>query len=114
MIDSQSIEICQPDTELINKIAQQCRCSNLLAHLLINRGLKTVDQVEKYFRADSEEIYAAEAYPGVAEAVELIVAALKKEEKIFIILYGEKRARTIARKNGIIRNGNARFRSSDE
>lgn len=84
MIDSQSIEICQPDTELINKIAQQCRCSNLLAHLLINRGLKTVDQVEKYFRADSEEIYAAEAYPGVAEAVELIVAALKKEEKIFI------------------------------
>lgn len=84
MIDSQSIEIRKPDTELIKQIAKGCRCSNLLAHLLINRGLKTIEQVENYFHADSGEVYAAETYPGVAEAAELIVTALKKEEKIFV------------------------------
>lgn len=84
MIDSQSIEIRKSDPELIEQIAKGCRCSNLLAHLLINRGLKTVEQAEKYFHADTEEIYDAEAYPGVAEAAELIASALKKEEKIFV------------------------------
>lgn len=84
MIDAQSIEIRKPNSELIGQITQGCRCSNLLAHLLVNRGLKTVAEVEKYFHIDSEDIHAVEQYPGVAEAAELVVVALKKEVKIFV------------------------------
>ncbi|MGM9998854.1 MAG: single-stranded-DNA-specific exonuclease RecJ [Candidatus Bruticola sp.] len=84
MIDVQSIIIRRPDQDLINLLTESCRCSRLLAHLLINRGIKTPKQAEKYFQASADDLYSADAYPGAAEAADLISASLSKGEKIFV------------------------------
>ncbi|MGM9991853.1 MAG: single-stranded-DNA-specific exonuclease RecJ [Candidatus Bruticola sp.] len=84
MIDAQSIMVCRSDQEQINLLAESCQCSRLLAHLMINRGIKTPDQVEKYFKASTNDLYNAEEYPGVVKATDLIAASLSKGEKIFV------------------------------
>ena len=84
MIDIRNLDIKAPDKAKIAELTEFCHCSNLLAHLLINRGIDSPDKAERYFRADWQDVCDPYLYPGIPEAVELITVALSKGQRIFV------------------------------
>ncbi|MBQ7501919.1 single-stranded-DNA-specific exonuclease RecJ [bacterium] len=84
MIDIESINILSADKELKSALAKDLNCSELLAGLLINRGVASVEQARRYFSASFEDLHDPDEYPGVPKAVDIISCALEKRQKLFV------------------------------
>lgn len=84
MIDIESINILPVDEKQRSALAEELGCSELLAGLLINRGVASVEQAEHYFKASFEDLHDPCDYPGITEAVGIIGCALEKKQKIFV------------------------------
>ncbi|MBQ7528759.1 single-stranded-DNA-specific exonuclease RecJ, partial [bacterium] len=84
MIEACDLYIPEIDRDKVSRLAKEFNCSELLAHLLINRGVVSKDEVEAYFRASYDDLYDPKSYPGVSEAVKMIAKTISKGEKIFI------------------------------
>ncbi|WP_066637842.1 single-stranded-DNA-specific exonuclease RecJ [Desulfolucanica intricata] len=79
--------IKEPDPTMQLIISKELGVSPLLAQLLINRGLTTVEQIRYYFDSDLSNLHDPFLLKDMREAVDRILQAIKNEEKILI--YGD-------------------------
>ncbi len=75
------------ETELINVLSQELTLPPILANILYQRGIESLDDAKIYFRSGLEDLYDPFLMLGMEQAVDRILLALKKKEKILI--YGD-------------------------
>ena len=72
------------DPALEREIAAALRCSPLLARLLWNRGVRSVQEAERFLQAKLTDLVPPEAFNDMARAVARIRAGLARREKIAV------------------------------
>ncbi len=80
-------EVLAPDAQLRQTLSRQLGVSELLAGLLINRGISTVEEAKVFLRPEFKNLHDPFLLNGMEEAVNRIREALSKREKILI--YGD-------------------------
>ncbi len=79
--------IQKPNSILVKKLSVDLGVNEIVAHLLVLRGIKTYDEAKKFFRPQISDLHDPFLLKGMNEAVERIQLAFKKQEKILI--YGD-------------------------
>ncbi|RMF86312.1 MAG: single-stranded-DNA-specific exonuclease RecJ [Nitrospinota bacterium] len=74
-------------SQLRQQLAQACGIPPLLAGLCINRGLHTVSQIQRFLHASLHDLYNPFTMHGMEQAVERIVQALHRGERM--VVYGD-------------------------
>ena len=80
-------EVLTPDFQLMQELSNRLQVSDLLAGLLINREVATVEQTEIFLRPELANLHDPFLLDGMDEAVNRIRKALSNEEKILV--YGD-------------------------
>ena len=77
----------EQDFKLQDYISKTLQIDPLIAQILINRGIKTIEGIKDFLTASLDELYNPFLLPDMKEAVERIGLAIKSGEKILI--YGD-------------------------
>lgn len=80
-------EICEQDKELVEKVAKENNLSELMATLLVNRGIVDKKDIEIFLAPTRNDFHDPFLMPDMKEAVDRIEQAIEKNEKI--IIYGD-------------------------
>jgi len=80
-------EIYESDEELINKIARENNLSILVASILANRGITDKKQIKQFISPTRNDFYDPFLMQDMEKAVERIIEAINKQEKV--IIYGD-------------------------
>ena len=80
-------EICEYDAELVKKIAGENKVSELMATLLVNRGIIDKKEIEVFLAPTRKDFHDPFLMPDMKPAVDRIQTAIEKNEKIMI--YGD-------------------------
>ena len=75
------------DQKEVDHLAEILNINDLLANLLVQRGIKTFDQAKKFFRPSLESLYDPFRMKDMNRAVERIEKAMHSNQKILI--YGD-------------------------
>lgn len=75
------------DETIIHTLMNELNQPRIVAALLVNRGIKTVDAARSFLYAAEQDFYDPFLLSGMEEAVKRIVKAVKNNEKIMI--YGD-------------------------
>ncbi|MGM0530613.1 MAG: single-stranded-DNA-specific exonuclease RecJ [Bacteroidota bacterium] len=75
------------DQKVVNHLAETLNINDLLANLLVQRGIKTFDQAKYFFRPSLESLYDPFMMKDMHRAIERIEKAIKSNQKILI--YGD-------------------------
>lgn len=75
------------DSEAVKNLASQCKISNLLAELLAERNITTVNDAKKFLYGGVEDISSPYIFPDMEKAVAIIKAAIENKRKILV--YGD-------------------------
>jgi single-stranded-DNA-specific exonuclease len=70
--------------KLSKKLASSVGTSQLLAHVLISRGIETIDEIVSFLNPTKENLLPPEAIPGIEEATARIIAAIVSNEPVLI------------------------------
>ena len=76
--------IRQSDKSQQNTLADALSVSGIIAQLLINRGIKNIEEAKTFLRGDVLELYDPFLMKGMHEAVNRLKKAIEKKEKILI------------------------------
>tara|TARA_B100000674_G_scaffold57015_1_gene39709 strand:- start:14876 stop:16579 length:1704 start_codon:yes stop_codon:yes gene_type:complete len=79
--------IQKSDPILVKKLSEELGVNEIVAHLLVLRGINTYDEAKKFFRPQISDLHDPFLMKGMNEAVDRIQSALKNDEKILI--YGD-------------------------
>lgn len=79
--------IQKSDPILVKKLSKELGVNEIIAQLLVHRGITTYDKAKKFFRPQISDLHDPFLLKDMHEAVERIELALKKGEKILI--YGD-------------------------
>ena len=79
--------IKKSDSILVKKLSDELGINEIIAHLLVLRGITTYNEAKKFFRPQISDLHDPFLLKGMNKAVERIQLALKKGEKILI--YGD-------------------------
>ena len=79
--------IQKPNSILVKKLSDELGINEIIAHLLVLRGITTYNEAKKFFRPQISDLHDPFLLKGMNKAVERIQLALKKGEKILI--YGD-------------------------
>ncbi len=82
------------DPDLVSDLAEKLDLPHALAHLLINRGISDPEQARAYLSPDREQLHSPWLMQGMRSAVNRLMQALEKNEKILV--YGDYDADGIA------------------
>lgn len=82
------------DETAVEQLAKKLKRDPLVVALCYLRGLKTVEEIERFLDPAKQELYDPFLLKGMTEAVERIQAALERNEKIMI--YGDYDADGVA------------------
>ena len=77
----------QHDQALIGDLCREMRVSPLLAQVLIARGYSNSELAHKFIHSKLTDLHDPEQMPGISEAADLVVQALKDQRRITI--YGD-------------------------
>jgi single-stranded-DNA-specific exonuclease len=80
-------KIAEANTTAAKSLAQELSLSPIVAQLLVNRGLSSIDPARKFLRPSLDDLYDPESLDGVDVAVARISRAIAKGERILI--YGD-------------------------
>ena len=80
-------EYYETDTELSKKIAAQFNVSELLATILVHRGITEKSEIEIFLNPKRSDFYDPFLMPDMEKAVERICHAIEQQEKVLI--YGD-------------------------
>ena len=80
-------EVCQEEEEEILKLASKSNLSPLLASILINRNINTVEKVEQFVNPTRDDFHDPFLMPDMDKAVNRILNAIEANEKVMI--YGD-------------------------
>lgn len=75
------------DSDNIAALGREACVSPLIAHLLLNRGISSAAGAKLFLGARRDSLHDPELLPGVVEAAERIVAAIRNKRKI--VVYGD-------------------------
>lgn len=76
-----------PPQEEIEKLAQELVVPEILAKMLIQRGITEFDEAKRFFRPNIEELHDPFLFLNMQKAVDRLVDAIANDEKILI--YGD-------------------------
>jgi single-stranded-DNA-specific exonuclease len=79
--------IAPHDRGVVSRISQEMRCSPLLAQVLASRGLNSAVAAKSFLESKMTDLHSPDLLPGIPEAAERIVKALKDNRRITI--YGD-------------------------
>ena len=77
----------QPDRELLSKLVETLRVPKIIATILVHRGIGSFEEAKQFFRPSWEDLYDPFLMGDMDRAVERVVSALDRKERIFI--YGD-------------------------
>ena len=80
-------EVNKSDTVIIQKLAKELNVSEIIAHLLVIRGVKTFDESKLFFRPQLSNLHDPFLMKNMHKAVERIEIAIQKKQKILV--YGD-------------------------
>ncbi|HKA07433.1 MAG TPA: DHH family phosphoesterase, partial [Gemmataceae bacterium] len=75
------------DRVAIERLAAQLQTSPVIAQLLLNRGLNSLDEAKRFLDAPLTGLHPPMSLPGVADAVERLYQAVEAKKKVCI--YGD-------------------------
>jgi single-stranded-DNA-specific exonuclease len=75
------------DSDFVDQLGEQAHITPLIAQLLLNRGISDASAVANFFETRLTGLHDPESLPGVVEAADRIVAAIKAQKKI--VIYGD-------------------------
>ena len=75
------------DVSAVQRLAAALGCSSIVAQILINRGLTAQEEARRFLDAPLTGLHAPDLLPGVPEAAERILAAVRAGRRICI--YGD-------------------------
>jgi single-stranded-DNA-specific exonuclease len=78
------LKIASPDIALTNNLSKELGISNILAQILINRGLNSVAEAEKFLNVKLEHLLDPYSFSDMHKAVGLIQRAIKNKERVMI------------------------------
>ena len=73
--------------DLCLKLSQALNISQIVAQVLINRGLSTPEQAQLFLSASLLDLHSPFLMKGMEKAVDRIISAIKNNEKVYI--YGD-------------------------
>lgn len=76
--------IIAADFKLQSVLSKKLGVSSLLACLLINRGIKDIEEAEAFINPEMSFLHSPKLLPGIKKAVARIRQAIEKKEKVFI------------------------------
>ena len=79
--------IAPHDRGVVSRISQEMRCSPLLAQVLASRGLNSAVQAKIFLESKMTDLHSPDLMPGIPEATDRIVQAIKAKRRITI--YGD-------------------------
>ncbi|MBE50578.1 MAG: single-stranded-DNA-specific exonuclease RecJ [Flavobacteriales bacterium] len=82
-----SWEIAKTDQNLVEKISRELKVSEIIAHLLVLRGVSTYQEAERFFRPKILNLHDPYLMKGMNEAVKRIELAINRKEGVLI--YGD-------------------------
>ena len=77
----------QGDSEAVAKLASVLRISPVLANLLVQRGIDTVEKADKFFKPSLADLHDPFLMKDMDKAVERVEQAVRNNEKIMV--YGD-------------------------
>ncbi len=77
----------QPDRDEVNHLTSMLGVPKIVTRLLLNRGIKTIEEARRFFKPDWEDLYDPYLMQDMDRAVDRVVRALEKKERFFI--YGD-------------------------
>ena len=80
-------EINKPDEEKVKEIENKYQINNLLAKILVNRGITTEKDIKQFLNPTRKDFYDPYLMPDMQKAVERIIKAIDNKEKVLI--YGD-------------------------
>ena len=80
-------EICECNEELVKKIEEENRVSELLATLLVNRGITNKEEIDIFLEPTRDDFHDPFLMPDMKQAVDRLQKAIETNEKI--IIYGD-------------------------
>jgi len=78
------LKIASPDTHLQNTLSRELSISKILTQLLINRGIKNVEEAEKFLNASPDHLLDPYLFSDMQNAVNLIKKAAKNKKRVMI------------------------------
>ena len=79
--------ILSSDNILVSELAKALNVSEIIAHLLVLRGITTFEQAKLFFRPEISHLYDPFLMKGMQKAVDRIELAIVKKEKVLV--YGD-------------------------
>ena len=73
-----------PDSVNATKISRDCNLPDSIAELLVTRGINTAADVENFLNPRLEQLSDPLEYPGITEAVDRIIHAIRHQEQIAV------------------------------
>lgn len=80
-------EINRPDEEKVKEIENKYQINNLLAKILVNRGITSEKDIKQFLTPTRKDFYDPYLMPDMHKAVERIIKAIDNKEKVLI--YGD-------------------------
>ena len=80
-------EFYEKDNEQIKKVQEEFGVSRLLATIIVNKGLKTKQEIEVFLNPTRKDFHDPYLMPDMKIAVDRIVKAIQNQEKV--IIYGD-------------------------
>ena len=80
-------EFYESDKELIKQIAEKHNISELLANILVNRGIVEDEIIKVFIDPTRNDFHNPYLMPDMEKAVERIISAIENKEKVMI--YGD-------------------------
>ncbi len=80
-------EINKPDEEKVKEIESKYQINNLLAKILVNRGITTESEIRQFLNPTRKDFYDPYLMPDMEKAVGRILKAIENKEKVLI--YGD-------------------------
>jgi len=78
------LKIAKPNIALAHKLSRGLGISNVLAQVLVNRGIKSVSGAEKFLDIKPEDLLDPYSFSDMRKAVDLVKRAAKNKEKVMI------------------------------
>ena len=81
---NKSWEYCKIDEKEVEKISKEYEISNILARILVKKNLVNSKDIEKFLNPTRQSFYDPYLMPDMDKAVDRIIKAIEKKEKIVI------------------------------
>lgn len=80
-------EIYNVDNEQVKKVEKELNISELIARILVHRGMNTKTEIETFLSPTRNDFHDPFLMPDMEKAVERIISAINSKEKI--VIYGD-------------------------